>query len=535
MHAEKIILFAGSLFCVISTAFPHIPIQLTSSPLPSAVDNSANQYFRPIFSQQGYSCGNANGVSYTFTYEQNAARGLRSNVEANQYPYCYTYHFLNDGSGNNGTSHMYVDAWTIIRENGIMNTVDFGGFANGYPTRWMSGYALYYRAMHNRVDRIDSISMFESNALTRVRQWLFDHGNGSTVGGICNFGIRSQGKQLVPIVSGPEAGKNIMRRYGTSGDHAQTVVGYNDSIRFDFNNDGRFTNTIDITGDNQVTMADWEIGALKMADSHGTTSGDLGFYYCPYRLLVMNEADGGIKNGNRVCFITVRKDYAPRMALKVSLTHSQRNNVALSMGIAAEREAVSPSKTRKFSKQFSYAGGAYPICGSNQSATIEIGIDVTDLLDSLPGTTAPTFFLIVDSKGGSGTVNSLSLMDYTGGTVRETRSTPSNVVIASGKTVVLVASSGTAPVRRGKQRDVESAPDFRRINGVTCIKLPFASVRQVSLFNMKGDLVAIRKQDPDREWIPLPAPASLGVMVVKAKCDDGKTWTGTIPPRFLSN
>ncbi|MBN1129747.1 MAG: hypothetical protein JXA71_12210 [Chitinispirillaceae bacterium] len=463
MYAGKIILFFMSVLCFFAGGFCGISIERSSDPLPSSVDNSANKYFRPIFSQQGYSCGNANGVAYTFTYEINAARNLPANTAANQYPYCYTYHFLNDGSSMNGTSHMYIDAWTIIRENGIANSVDFGGFTNGYPTRWMTGYDLYYKAMHNRVDRIDSIDMFEANALARVKQWLVDHGNGSPVGGVCNFGIRSQGKQLMPIPSGPETGKSIMRRYGTSGDHAQTVVGYNDSIRYDFNGDGRFTNTIDLTGDNRVTMADWEIGALKMADSHGTSSGDDGFYYCPYRLLVMDETEGGIKNGNQVSFITVRKDYEPRMALKASITHSQRNGLALSVGIASGSTATSPAKTRSFSRQFTYAGGALPMCGSGGTSTIEIGLDVTDLLDSFPDVSAATFFLIVDARSASGTVNSLSLMDYTGAVVRETRSSQTSVAISSGKTTVRVTANGITRIDPAARNRSDYYPAVRRI------------------------------------------------------------------------
>jgi C1A family cysteine protease len=35
-------------------------------------------------------------------------------------------------------------------------------------------------------------------------------------------------------------------------DHAMTFVGYDDSIRYDFNNDGKCTNDIDITGDSIV-------------------------------------------------------------------------------------------------------------------------------------------------------------------------------------------------------------------------------------------------------------------------------------------
>ncbi|MCK5760243.1 MAG: hypothetical protein KAH33_03050, partial [Candidatus Delongbacteria bacterium] len=43
--------------------------------LPYAVNNSLQPYFRPVFNQQGGSCGQASGVGYTYTYEQNFQRG----------------------------------------------------------------------------------------------------------------------------------------------------------------------------------------------------------------------------------------------------------------------------------------------------------------------------------------------------------------------------------------------------------------------------------------------------------------------------
>jgi hypothetical protein len=48
-----------------------------------------------------------------------------------------------------------------------------------------------------------------------------------------------------------------------------TYIGYDDSIRFDYNNDGRFTNDIDINGDRVVDMRDWEIGGLDRCEQLG--------------------------------------------------------------------------------------------------------------------------------------------------------------------------------------------------------------------------------------------------------------------------
>ena len=38
---------------------------------PAYVNNAANMYFPPIFSQEGGSCGSASRIGYMFTYELN--------------------------------------------------------------------------------------------------------------------------------------------------------------------------------------------------------------------------------------------------------------------------------------------------------------------------------------------------------------------------------------------------------------------------------------------------------------------------------
>ena len=67
-----------------------------------------------------------------------------------------------------------------------------------------------------------------------------------------------------------------------------TFVGYNDNIKYDINEDGYFTNDEDTNGDGIIDMLDWEIGALKIANSWGgkwPTQNDSGYIYFPYRLL----------------------------------------------------------------------------------------------------------------------------------------------------------------------------------------------------------------------------------------------------------
>ena len=96
--------------------------------LPSSIDNSLLQYFRPVFNQSGGSCGQASGVGYNFTYEINLERNTSASDSSNQYPTHHTYNFLNDGDGNVGS--WYFDGWDIIESNGCPDLKTYGGL---YP------------------------------------------------------------------------------------------------------------------------------------------------------------------------------------------------------------------------------------------------------------------------------------------------------------------------------------------------------------------------------------------------------------------
>ncbi|MEO7425645.1 MAG: hypothetical protein ABI036_10690 [Fibrobacteria bacterium] len=516
-----------------------IPITLTAT-IPAAVDNGTGQYLRPYFEQDGESCGNANGIGFNFTYAMDWARNLPANAADNQYPYLYTYNFLNDGDSFNGTSHMYVDALNIAKENGIPNVTTWGGFDAGFDNyNWMTGYDKYYKAMQNRVDVIDSFSIADSLGLRKLKQWIFDHGDGSKTGGIGNFAVSVwasfgvPGWQFGKIASGPKSGEAISMIYGSDpgGDHAQTVIGYNDSIHFDFNKDGKFTNNIDQNGDGKITIADWEIGALHAVNTWSTDASDAGTnYWCPYRLLALAQDKGGLRNGNRATIATAKKQYTPKMALKISLTHSHRKEIALSVGVAPSRDATEPTKIRSFQKQFTYAGGDLPMCGQNASATIEIGLDVSDLIDSLAGAQEASFFLIVQSKGGnSGTVNSLSLMDYSAGAANEIKSTQTGVKAnGNAMTYVKVAATVTTAVRKGNGVPHARRFESRRGGAGFQIRGHWTGTEKIGVLTLDGKLKASFVPAPGDTWYSLPRQLNPGAYLIRITEKNGATETNPV-------
>jgi hypothetical protein len=523
-------------------AFAQIPIQINAA-VPASLDNSTAPWFPPVVDQGAReSCGNATGIGYGFSYEINASRSVSGKDSSNQYPFFATYDFLNEGCESCDPDKTYyrhfLPAWKIARENGIPAVRDFGS-PDLNSTRWMTGYDNYYRAMRNRVDKIDSFEVSDTASLRKMKQWLFDRGSGSPSGGIFIFTANIYGTQEDTVHSGPESGKTFIKFWGndqTSG-HCMAMVGYNDSVRYDFNGDGKYTTTLDIgndagaigTKDGTVDMADWEIGAFKAANSWGTSEWDNGFAWVPYRSFVISPLNGGLLSGGRVYYLTVRKNYTPRMALKISITDPLRNTFALSVGVSDDPSAAVPAKLRVFDRQFTYSGGAYPMCGKGASASIEIGLDISDLIDSIPGAALAKFFLVIESKGGSGFVDSLSLMDYTSGTLKQTASSQTPVSITAGSsanpalTYLSVLSSINAVLPAADRIFSKKNISIRRANGDVRIALPGSRPGRFGLFDSCGKLRACLSVVREGEWIGLPRSLPGGVYFIHAVAGDRKT------------
>jgi len=415
-----------------------LPNPVDSKNLPAQVDNTINPWFRPIFSQSGGSCGQASGVGYNFTYEMDYERQIPANIAENQYPTHFTWNFLNGGVGNGS---WYFDGWLIIREAGCPTVYDYGGLAYGGQSRWMSGYDLYYNAMFNRTLDFYTIDVSTYEGLETVKQWLYSRDGGTLPGGLVNFGAGIGESTMSYLPAGtPNAGKSVIVQWGTSSDHAMTFVGYDDEIVYDFNNDGQYTDDIDINGDGEVNLRDCEKGGLIMANSWGTGFGFQGKAYVMYKLLADPIEVGGIW-ANAVHIIQAKPNAQPLLTLKTTITYNSRNKIKIMAGVSTDPNVEKPEYTRSF-PMFNYQGGDFYMKGGSSSSdkTIEIGLDVTDLLTYIePGAEARYFLQIVEQDPygqGDGQIVSLSLMDYTN-EAEETFSPMENITINNSDTTLI--------------------------------------------------------------------------------------------------
>ncbi|MBN1948215.1 MAG: hypothetical protein JW784_00565 [Candidatus Cloacimonetes bacterium] len=391
-----------------------LPDAYRNRTLPYRVDNSLQPYFRPIFSQEGGSCGQASGVGYNFTYEIDYLRQLPADNPDNQYPTHYTWNFLNGGEGYGS---WYWDGWEIIRNNGCPNVTTYGGMAFGGHSRWMTGYNNYLSGMPNRVLQPISLNVGSPEGLEILKHWLNDHLEEAEVGGLANFaaGVSPMIITTLPPDS-PEAGSSIVISWDAAINHAMTFIGYDDSIRYDYNGDGQYTNHIDINSDGMVDMKDWEIGGLIVANSWGLGWADQGKAYMMYRLLAEDSENGGIW-ANTVHVITTREIYVPLVTLKATIKHTSRNKIRISTGIASDPDSTEPELIKHY-PLFNYQGGDFYMQGgtTEQDKTIEIGLDITSLLSGIINGQPASIFLIIDNQDpenvGEGEIVSFSVIDY---------------------------------------------------------------------------------------------------------------------------
>ena len=385
---------------------PELPVSLNNAELP---------YFRPIFSQGSYaSCGQASGVAYNFTYMINRARGLHSDIPENQYPTHYHWNFTNGGYGWYGSS--YFHSFEILRTNGSPTIAEYGGMDYGGGMRWMDGYDNYYKGMHNRIEGAYKIDVSTPDGLETLKHWLHNHLDGSETGGVASFYANASHYTFLPPDS-PEAGKPVIPSFWGLPSHAWVIVGYNDSIRFDVNQDGQYTNHIDINDDGVVDMRDWEIGGVWVANSYGENWAYKGFTFVLYRNLAESVFSGGIWD-NSVHVLRVIENYSPLLTAKIKLKHTSRGMIKVQMGVADNTTLQLPQQIIEF-PIFNFQGGNRFMQGGTgeEEKTIEFGLDITPLLDFVtPGSEARFFLQVIENDPmgeHEGEIVAFSIIDYT--------------------------------------------------------------------------------------------------------------------------
>jgi hypothetical protein len=364
------------------------------SRLPSRVDNSTRPEFPPIYKQIGGACGQFTAVASIFTYEMNLLNGTQASTESTRFPADFSWNMVN-GAKNQGSEAYH--GWEVAKHIGIPTVQSYGGVHGGKVGPWPNGYAIWREAMEYRVAGYRYTPAGTVSQIHEARGWLFDRNQPQTgkepIGGLLaldgRMGERDKVTRTIP--EGEYlAGEDLWIRWGPSGyGHGITCVGYDDQVGYDLNGDGKITNDIDINGDGKVTLADWERGAFIVVNSWGETwSGD-GKIYLLYSAMV----DPTWERGNYLGRTEVCR-HVPQRTLKLKLTCGKRSDLRVTLGIAADKNATKPEHELApqalngwplFGKRKNNVGEV-PLAGPGDDSPLELGIDLTPLLNKLgPG------------------------------------------------------------------------------------------------------------------------------------------------------
>ncbi|MDA3910636.1 MAG: T9SS type A sorting domain-containing protein [Bacteroidales bacterium] len=413
-----------------------LPTQYKNMSLPYAVDNSTQPYMRDIFNQSGLDCGQAAAVAIGFTYEINRLRNLASDQLSTTYPSYFVWNWENGGNGWYGVS--YYHSMDILRMVGTPNLDVYEENVNGGDgTRFMSGYDKYLHAMTNRIRGAYSINVSDEEGLENFKHWLDHHHEGSNVGGVAFFYSQYQSPSNTLPTESEHAGEKVITSWGSSPNHGMAIAGYNDSIKYDYNGDGQFTNHIDINNDGVVDMKDWEIGAVLMNNTYHSYPandwGNEGYAWMMYRTLALDRYSGGIWN-NTVNVLKAKENYAPQLTMKIQMEHNKRQRVKMNVGMTTNLSSDEPMYLLDF-PIFDFQGADQRMQGGSDEGAefMEFGYDLTPFLNYLqPGETAKFIFQLEEDdpdSTGTGEFISMSLIDYTGATPIETDCGQNNLAL----------------------------------------------------------------------------------------------------------
>lgn len=411
-----------------------LPAKFKNTSLPYAVDNSTQPYMRDIFCQSGLDCGQAASVAMGYTYEINRLRNLPSDQLSTTYPSYFAWNWENGGNGWYGAS--FYHSMDVLRMVGTPNLEVYEENVNGGDgTRFMSGYDKYLHAMTNRIVGAYSIDVSDEEGLNNLKHWLAHHHEDSDVGGVGFFYSQYQSPSTSLPAESEHAGEIVITSWGSSPNHGMGIAGYNDSIKYDFNGDGQYTNNIDINSDGVVDMKDWEVGALLMHNTYHSypaySWGNEGYAWMMYRTLALDRYNGGIWNST-INVLKAKESYEPKLTMKVEMEHNKRVMVKMNVGMTTDLSSDEPMFLLDY-PIFDYQGDTRNMQGGTEDGQeyIEFGFDLTPFLNYLqPGQDAKFIFQLEEDdpeSTGIGQFISMSVIDYTSGTPVETDCGQSNL------------------------------------------------------------------------------------------------------------
>lgn len=308
--------------------------------LPDIVENQFLEYMPYVFDQHySWSCAQVAAVWYCFGYEINCKRNVPAgngiDDKTNLYHPFFTYNFLNDGDGTNGT--MISDGFDILLEDGCpsYDVYDDPAIQWSSSTKylyWMHGYNEYLSGLNNKIEKYEQIEWTDDyESLDAMKHWIAHHNNGDDHGGLAVIGVYKDtwiwSTNTFPSGSYQED-EHYISQWGTDGSHALTIVGYDDRVLYkDINNNG-VIETGDFNNNGVFELSECETGAFIAVNSWDPNNfGDAGYIWIPYHLM-----DEGLQTQDYAYICYPKEDNEPQIVVKTNITYPSRDLISYGVG-----------------------------------------------------------------------------------------------------------------------------------------------------------------------------------------------------------
>ncbi len=370
------------------------------SPLPDTVDLSTSSWFPPIGDQgnQG-SCSFFADVYYTKTYQEakehqwnlsqatwvGAGGGDNGHV-ADEYQNrvmspAFVYHLLNNGTHIGASLEAPIMVMCSIGVSSWQNMPYDENDISSWPSEAAWAQAPYYRS--NSTYLYQYIFANQTNGITNLKNWL-------AAGNVAVVALDAK-DNLYPISSSNNQDLLTLDNYINGPlDHAQTIVGYNDSITYMEN--GTLRN-----------------GAFKIVNSWGIGGGwenvADGCYWLSYQVIAELSAAK-----SPVVLSQDLTGYEPEILATFNINHAARSDCNITFGLGTPSQpVVKKTFDYYFSEGDLYLGGQRPFCTNN------IVFDLTEFKSYMTCLYNQPFFMQVYDSGtsGTGTINYFAIGDTT--------------------------------------------------------------------------------------------------------------------------
>ena len=337
------------------------------------VDNSTLKYFPPIRSQGSLnSCAQFAGVYYTFTHMNAMARDLDAKNGGDMFRFSpkWTYNMVNGGANVGST---YFEAFAIAQKHGLATWAQFP--YDGNYRAWSLDSEVWKSAINMQVDKVGKVLDVDTETgLTQVKQLLVN-------GYVLNYATyinswvwKTIGNDLQNAADDSFVGKRIVTSVsGTAGAHAMTIVGYDDNIWVDLNLNGLVDSN--------------EKGALRIANSWGSTWNESGFAWIAYQALRTRNPSytgEGIFWYDEAVWITPLTNYTPQVLAEFTVKNLKRNELVMSLGLSTT-DSMTPTTIWSTNRVLARAGGAYAYDGGTVERSGTFYLDFTDLVSGVSG------------------------------------------------------------------------------------------------------------------------------------------------------